>query len=108
VQAQFISFTYQRNDKPSQKAANVCFFLGVSLNVIGATTSLMATSSLPSPTGLQEGLVAYQRAIEEAERISELMDAPDTSQLKVCVLVLTTGQLNSRDDEHPTSPLTIN
>lgn len=81
VQAQFISFTYQKNDKPLQKAANVCFFLGVSLNVIGATTSLMATSSLPSPTGLQEYLVAYQRAIDEAERITEAMGALDTSQL---------------------------
>ena len=86
----------------------MCFFLGVSLNVIGATTSLMATSSLPSPEGLQEDLVAYQRAIEEAERISKVMGAPDTSQLMVCVLVLRIVQLNGQDDEQPTSLLTIN
>jgi len=96
VQAQFISFTYQKNDKPLQKAANVCFFLGVSLNVIGATTSLMATSSLPGPTELQEALVAYQGAIAEAERLSEAMGVPDTSQSMVCLRVfkLTSAQLN--------------
>ena len=108
MQAQFISFTYQNNDKPLQKAANVCFFLGVSLNVIGATTSLMATSSLPSLTGLQECLVAYQRAIEEAERISEVMGPPGTPQSIVCVFVLATAQLNGQDDEQSTSLLVIN
>jgi len=65
----------------------VCFFLGVSLNVIGATTSLMATSSLPGPTELQEALVAYRRAIEGAERISEAMGVPDISQSMVCLRV---------------------
>jgi len=111
VQAQFISFTYQKNDKPLQKAANVCFFLGVSLNVIGATTSLMATSSLPGPTGLQETLVTYQRAIAEAERISEAMDAPYTSYSTVCLLFLDECTLDvghGHNDEQPTSLLRIN
>jgi hypothetical protein len=85
VQAQFISFTYQKNDRPLEKAANICLFLGVSLNVIGAITSLMATSSLPPPTGLQDDLLAYQRAIEEAEMLLESgkTDGPDASSSMV-------------------------
>ena len=77
----------------------MCFFLGVSLNVIGATTSLMATSSLPSPTELQEALSAYQGAIVEVESISEAMGAVTlASGPMVCLRVfkLTCAQLNGQ------------
>lgn len=39
VQAQFISFTYQKNDTNLLKASNAAFFLGVIMIVIGAASS---------------------------------------------------------------------
>jgi len=86
VQGQFISLTYQRNGTPVQKAANICFFLGVSLNVMGAATGLIGASSLPNQTSLQEDLAAYQKAIDEAEGVFEasgISDAESPSNLKV-------------------------
>jgi hypothetical protein len=82
VQAQFISFTYQKNDSPLQKAAGVSFILGVSLNVMGAATGVISASAgdLPNLTTLQEELVGFQNAINEAV---ELVDSQSPADAKV-------------------------
>ncbi|KAF8520022.1 hypothetical protein BU17DRAFT_65666 [Hysterangium stoloniferum] len=96
VNAQFVSFTFQKSDTPIQKAANATFVLGVAFNVMGAASSLGAASSMPSISSIDEEFKAYQGAIEALERMVINVD----SSQDIDVTKLPSEQLRLWKREH--------
>jgi len=64
VQAQLISFTYQNNDTPLGKAANIFSFIGLSFDILGTATGLISAMTLqPDNARIQEAALQAEQSL---------------------------------------------